>query len=154
MVDHGYESTGMPPLLLGCAVSLQLVGGLAVLVGFCRFGVALLVTFLLPVSAKDVGMHASQPLSIDCCRLCNLLLFFAAFYAFCQVTLIMHNPVVDKSFHSEQFTHFMKNLSILGGLMVLASCGDAPTAGRVAEGAVEGAHAGRGAHRSGIKKRS
>eukprot|EP00935_MAST-01C_sp_MAST-1C-sp1_P000033 g33.t1 len=101
MVDHGYESTGMPPLLLGCAVSLQLVGGLAVL-----------------------------------------------------VTLIMHNPVVDKSFHSEQFTHFMKNLSILGGLMVLASCGDAPTAGRVAEGAVEGAHAGRGAHRSGIKKRS
>ena len=52
MVDHGYESTGMPPLLLGCAVSLQLVGGLAVLVGFCRFGVALLITFLLPVSAK------------------------------------------------------------------------------------------------------
>jgi hypothetical protein len=36
--------------------------------------------------------------------------------------VLMHNPIVDKKFNSEQFTHFLKNLCILGGLMVLASC--------------------------------
>jgi hypothetical protein len=38
-----------------------------------------------------------------------------------QVTILMHNPIIDKRFSSEQFTHFLKNLSILGGLMVLGS---------------------------------
>jgi hypothetical protein len=51
MLDNGYESTGMPPLLLGIVITQQIVGGFSLLFGFDSLGVPLLISFIVPVSS-------------------------------------------------------------------------------------------------------
>eukprot|EP00937_MAST-01D_sp_MAST-1D-sp2_P006147 g6147.t1 len=83
----GSDSRGLPPLLLGAAIVLQLFGAAAVLVGCDRTGAALLAFFLVPTTA------------------------------------IMHHPHVGGKLDNARMTHCLKNLAILGGLMLLA-CSD------------------------------
>lgn len=79
----------MPGALLGIAIFLELVGGLAVLLGYrARLGAILLVIFLVPA------------------------------------TLVYHVDFGGES----QLNHFLKNLSILGGLLLVAGSGPGPYA--------------------------
>jgi len=85
----GWRSDGMPPLLLGASVVLQAAGAAALLLGWERLGAQILLVFLLPT------------------------------------TLLMHNPAQphpetgEPTLDAERLTHFMKNLAIMGGLMLL-----------------------------------
>lgn len=88
----GYmASKGMPlvPFFLVGAIVLELAGGLSVLLGFkTRWGVALLVIFLIPA------------------------------------TLIFHNFWTFEGQERQlQMIMFLKNLAILGGLLLLGSLG-------------------------------
>ena len=85
----GWRSDGMPPLLLAASVALQSAGVVALLLGRDRLGAMILLLFLLPT------------------------------------TFLMHNPVQPHptsgvpTLDPERLTHCLKNLAIMGGLMLL-----------------------------------
>lgn len=86
MEDVGISMAGI--LLVG-AIVLELIGGLAVLLGYkARLGAILLIVFLVPA------------------------------------TLACHADFGGES----QLSHFLKNLSILGGLLLVAGSGPGPYA--------------------------
>ena len=67
----GIKSRGIPPLLLVAAIAMQCIGVVAVLLGFERFGAAVLLAFLVPTTAI---MHNPIVLGkVDSSRLTHLL---------------------------------------------------------------------------------
>lgn len=101
--SFGWRSDGMPPLLLVASVAMQSFGVGCVLLGWDRIGAMLLLIFLIPT------------------------------------TLLMHNPVQPDpasglpTLDPERLTHCLKNIAIMGGLMLLSrgelSAGDVQAPG-------------------------
>lgn len=89
----GYMATaGMPlvPMFLVGAITVEVLGGLSVLLGLCpRLGAAMLFLFLIPT------------------------------------TLIFHNfwAITDQMMRQLQMISFMKNLAIMGGLLMVVGLG-------------------------------
>jgi len=92
----GYmASKGMPApkLMLALAAAAEIVGGLALFLGFLtRLGAFGLFVYLIPT------------------------------------TLIFHNfwAISDSMAHQDQLAHFLKNIAIMGGLLMVAGFGAGP----------------------------
>jgi len=88
---HHMEQEGMAmvPVFLAGAIAFELLGGLSVLLGlFARYGVWLLIFFLIPT------------------------------------TLIFHDFWVKEGMERmQQMIHFLKNVALMGGLLMVAAFG-------------------------------
>ncbi len=93
-VEKGMAAHGMPavPFFLVCAIIVELLGGLSVLLGYkARLGALVLAAYLIPV------------------------------------TLVMHGFwTAEGAAMQNQFTHFLKNVAIIGGLLVVVGGGAGP----------------------------
>jgi putative oxidoreductase len=83
------EGMVMVPVFLAGAIAFELLGGLSVLLGlFARYGVWLLIIFLIPA------------------------------------TLIFHDFWAKEGMERmQQMTHFLKNVALMGGLLMVAAFG-------------------------------